>query len=467
MLDQGQRTAILELRRRGASIRAISRAMKLSRKVVRKVLQSGTAQVSPIQRAEKAEPHREEILDLRRRCKGNLVRVHEELVASGAALSYQALTAFCRRHEIGQEPKVAAGQYHFEPGEEMQHDTSPHVLELFDRLRPVQTASLVLCYAHMLFFQFYLRFRRFECKLFLTEALSYMEGAAGRCLIDNTHVVVQNGTGRNMVPVPEMAAFAERYDFIFRAHEVGDANRSARVEGPFSFIEGNFLAGRKFRDLDDANAQARAWCDKVNATYKKRLKASPRELYATERPHLRPLPLWVPPVYLLHHRVVDLEGYVSVNSNRFSVPEDLIGRMLEIRETGNALEVYDGPRLLVTHRRLADAVGQRVTLPEHRRPRGQGHKRREPLYEEATLLAKIPELALYVRELKKRSPGRGTLALRRLLRMVNEYPREPLIAALQTAFHYGLYDLERLERLVLRNVARNYFNLTEDDDAEG
>jgi hypothetical protein len=51
--------------------------------------------------------------------------------------------------------------------------------------------------------------------------------------------------------------------------------------------------------------------------------------------------------------------------------------------------------------------------------------------------------------------------------MVNEYPREPLIAALQTAFHYGLYDLERVERLVLRNVARNYFNLSGDDDAEG
>jgi hypothetical protein len=39
------------------------------------------------------------------------------LKAAGGALSYAALTAFCRRQGIGQTPVVAAGQYHFEPGE--------------------------------------------------------------------------------------------------------------------------------------------------------------------------------------------------------------------------------------------------------------------------------------------------------------------------------------------------------------
>jgi len=41
---------------------------------------------------------------------GRSVRVHEELLAGGAKLSYTALTAFCRRHEIDvvllQEPVV-------------------------------------------------------------------------------------------------------------------------------------------------------------------------------------------------------------------------------------------------------------------------------------------------------------------------------------------------------------------------
>ncbi|HUQ90433.1 MAG TPA: hypothetical protein VM120_02050 [Bryobacteraceae bacterium] len=45
------------------------------------------------------------------------MRVHEELAASGARLSYAALTAFCRRQGIGQKPIVPAGRYHFDPGE--------------------------------------------------------------------------------------------------------------------------------------------------------------------------------------------------------------------------------------------------------------------------------------------------------------------------------------------------------------
>ena len=45
-------------------------------------------------------------------------------------------------------------------------------------MRRVQTASLVLGYSRMLFFQFYPQFRRFECKVFLTEAFRYLDGVA-------------------------------------------------------------------------------------------------------------------------------------------------------------------------------------------------------------------------------------------------------------------------------------------------
>jgi len=73
--------------------------------------------------------------------------------------------------------------------------------------------------------------------VFLTDALQYFDGSCEICMIDNTHVVVLQGTGRNMVPVPEMASFAERYGFQFQAHEKGDANRSARVERQFHYIQ--------------------------------------------------------------------------------------------------------------------------------------------------------------------------------------------------------------------------------------
>jgi hypothetical protein len=49
------------------------------------------------------------------------------------------------------------------------------------------------------------------------------------------------------------------------------------------------------------------------------------------------------------------------------------------------------------------------------------------------------------------------------LRLLREYPREPFLAAVREAARYGLYDLDRLERMILRRVARDYFLLLDTD----
>jgi transposase len=450
---------ILELHAQRVSKGEIARLLGISRLTVRKVVRAGSAALPEIDRPEKATAYRPQILELLASCKGNLVRVHEELVQAGAKLSYPALTAFCRRHGIGQQPIVPSGRYHFEPAEELQHDTSPHDVVIGGRKRRVQTASAVLCYSRLLFFQCYPSFQRFDCKVFLTDALRNIGGAPERVMIDNTHVVVLRGTGREMVPAAEMAAFAERLGFRFVAHERGDANRSARVERPFWFIETNFLAGRTFSDWDDLNTQARQWCDRVNATYKKHIRAIPRELFVLERTRLKPLPAWIPPVYRQSERTVDIEGYVTVSTNRYSVPVAWIGRRVEVRESKDKIDIQLDARNSITHRRLLEPLGQRITLEEHRPPRGQGVKRSDPHPEKQAILAAAPDLGDYVSALEKRSHKVIALALRHLLRMVREYPKAPLLAAVREAAHYGLYDLDRLERMILRRVARDYFVL--------
>jgi hypothetical protein len=50
---------------------------------------------------------------------------------------------------------------------------------------------------------------------------------------------------------------------------------------------------------------------------------------------------------------------------------------------------------------------------------------------------------------------------------VREYPRDALLAAVSEADRYGLYDLDRLERMILRRVAREYFLLGHWNETEG
>jgi transposase len=111
VLDQDIRRTILHLHRQGHGIRAIARAVGHSRKAVRAVLRHGAEEVPALERPELAAEHDERIRALFLACKGNRVRVAEELAAEGIEISYSTLTAFCRRHGIGVVEKKRAGEY--------------------------------------------------------------------------------------------------------------------------------------------------------------------------------------------------------------------------------------------------------------------------------------------------------------------------------------------------------------------
>jgi hypothetical protein len=58
-------------------------------------------------------------------------------------------------------------------------------------------------------------------------------------MIDNTHVVVLRGTGREMIPVPEMEAFGDLSRSYSRLTNWATPIAPPEWKGLFSFIEGN------------------------------------------------------------------------------------------------------------------------------------------------------------------------------------------------------------------------------------
>jgi len=131
---------------------------------------------------------------------------------------------------------------------------------------------------------------------------------------------------------------------------------------------------------------------------------------------------------------------------------------------GSLAGVADNPGFRFVHADICDRATVVGVLAEHRPPRGQRDSRPDPHPEEKAIVTAAPELADYVAGLKQRSRKVVTLALRQLLRLVREYPREALLGAVREAGHYGLYDLDRLERMILRRVTREYFLLDRESD---
>lgn len=66
--------------------------------------------------------------------------------------------------------------------------------------------------------------------------------------------------------------------------------------------------------------------------------------------------------------------------------------------------------------------------------------------------------------LERRGRKVVALLLRQLLRLLRDYPREAFLGAIEEASRYGLYDLDRVERMILRRVRREYFRLEEEED---
>jgi len=98
-----------------------------------------------------------------------------------------------------------------------------------------------------------------------------------------------------------------------------------------------------------------------------------------------------------------------------------------------------------------------VTDPAHRPPRGHGLSRqRLPAPELMEILQIAPCLSGYLNAFKK-YVGERRAPLRRFLSMLRDYPREAFLAAVADADRYRLFDLDRLEKMVLRRIADDYF----------
>ena len=161
---------------------------------------------------------------------------------------------------------------------------------------------------------------------------------------------------------------------------------------------------------------------------------------------------------------MDTEGYVSLHTNRYSMPAALIGRRVTVHEHRRKVRVFEGHRLVQEHDKLPFGAQRRHTLPEHSRRRKA--EAPSPPPQEAVLRAAAPELAVLVDALRKRHGGRAVRAVRRLHRIYLDYPTEAVVAAVDRALEFGLLDLNRIERMVLKQVAGDFFRLpipSEDD----
>jgi hypothetical protein len=145
------------------------------------------------------------------RGRGNVVRVRELLADDGLEVSYSTLTRWVREADLRGPPR-RAGEYNFVPGQEMQHDTSPHRVTFVPADKPVtvQCAGLVLAYSRQLFIQYYPRFTRYAEPAVMRSVLVGIE--VGQCTGDEDapHIYVVKPQTRTSSLAPGLHRAAMR-----------------------------------------------------------------------------------------------------------------------------------------------------------------------------------------------------------------------------------------------------------------
>jgi hypothetical protein len=273
-------------------------------------------------------------------------------------------------------------------------------------LRKLHYFAALLCYSRLLFVEFYLS-QSMECFLAANRhALEYFGASTRRAMHDNLKTAVLDRIpGYAPVFNPRYLDFAAHYGFKPVACNVGRGNEKGRVENSIGYIQKNFLNGLEISSLEALNAQARRWMEQVaNVRLHRETGKRPCDAFKEEKPTLQPLPLAGYDISCSRRVRATNRCRVAFESNRYTVPFEHAGALLELRVEPDTLTIYRGQKLIAQHPRNYGR-NQDIENPDHVSRLLQERKRGEDAALLARFLALSPEAESYYGTLRPPEVG--------------------------------------------------------------
>jgi hypothetical protein len=124
----------------------------------------------------------------------------------------------------------------------------------------------------------------------------------------------------------------------------------------------------------------------------------------------------------------------------------------------DTVTLMDGPRELCVHPRIPEGERRESRLPGHGRSAIRRQKNAPtPSQEETWIAERSPVVADYVRGLKRLGGRRFPAQLRKLHGLCHEYEIREVETGVARAIGYGLYDVTRLEGILLQRYGARLF----------
>lgn len=458
-IDPLQRNDIISRWKNKQSIRAIARELGLGRDAVTRAIHRHVGQTEsacqpslpaslgdiPHTRKLKLEPFLDQLKQLLDRYP-NLTarRAFEELQQAGFTGSYSTIRTYLKEHRI--KPKAKTIRFETAPGAQAQMDWSTYNIDFTQEgRRRVELFGYILGYSRRQYICFTERQDFNTTVRQHIAAFEHLGGAAAVCLYDNMKVVVARWEDGQPIYNTRFLSFATHYGFKPWACQIHRPQTKGKVERPFDYVEKNLLNGRTFRSLEHLNEVARWWLSNVNdPRIHGTTKRTPLELHEEERPHLLGLPQVRFDTAQVVYRIADVEGFINYANNRYSVPWQMIGRLLPVRILDDQLEIYNTTIERIAIHSLLRGKNQKQCDPAHNPPRDNA----EHLSALRQRYSHWGQTGGEYLEGVLRKCRYGKREAERVLALLHGYPHKDGLAAMQRGIQYHAYGYQSLERIL-------------------
>jgi hypothetical protein len=156
--------------------------------------------------------------------------------------------------------------------------------------------------------------------------------------------------------------FARHYGFTILPCTPGRANEKGRVERVIRDIE-SFLKAMSFADIEDVNRKFSLWRQSRNKRPHRTTQKVPIEMLQEEKLTALPQILYKP--YRSEPALISKTGFVTVDTNRYSVPSSYCGTHCDLFIYPQHIEVIVSEVKIATHSRVFDRQ-QKIEHPGHR-----------------------------------------------------------------------------------------------------
>jgi len=363
----------------GKSIKSICREVKVSRKVVRKVLRSGATAFEyerAVQPLPKIGPWKEELERLlavnevkSARERLTLMRIFEALRGLGYEGGYDAVRRYARGWQRAHSASLAAAYVplSFAPGEAYQFDWSHEIVLINGVTVKVKVAHVRLCHSRMLFVRAYPRETQEMVFDAHDRAFAFFRGTCSRGIYDNMKTAVET------ILIGKQRAYNRRFLQMCGHYLVDPVActpasgwEKGQVENQVGVVREHFFTPRlRVKSYDELNA----WLLDRSIAYAKAHRhpefrdRTVWEVFEAERASLVPYA----GSFDGFHSVpasVSKTCLVRFDNNKYSVAACAVGRPIEIRAYADRIELRQDGRIVGAHPR-SFSRGETIYNPWH------------------------------------------------------------------------------------------------------